>query len=133
MTRQELSKAKKFQILERDGFACRYCGARAPEVRLHVDHVTPVSRGGTNDDDNLVAACADCNLGKGIKELRKAFTMTIGDDALLCYLDSLAAELSCDMGEVVERAIRVAGEDLFDQYIAEAKELSRKRQENGVH
>lgn len=32
---------------------------------MHVDHVLPVSEGGTNDIGNLVTACSDCNLGKG--------------------------------------------------------------------
>lgn len=31
---------------------------------MHVDHVLPVSKGGTDDLANLVAACTECNLGK---------------------------------------------------------------------
>lgn len=52
-------------MFKRDHFTCVYCGRSAPEVVLHVDHVLPVSEGGTNDIGNLVTACADCNLGKG--------------------------------------------------------------------
>lgn len=52
-------------MFKRDHFTCVYCGRSAPEVVLHVDHVLPVSEGGTNDVGNLVTACADCNLGKG--------------------------------------------------------------------
>ena len=37
---------------------------------VHVDHIIPVVRGGSNDDSNLVTACADCNLGKGAVPLR---------------------------------------------------------------
>jgi 5-methylcytosine-specific restriction endonuclease McrA len=59
----------RFAILERDGFRCRYCGAPAPEVRLHVDHVIPVIAGGSDDPENLVAACEDCNLGKSARVL----------------------------------------------------------------
>ena len=55
----------RFAVFNRDGFACRYCGRMAPEVELHVDHVIPVARGGTNDLDNLITACVDCNVGKG--------------------------------------------------------------------
>lgn len=62
--RAGMSKALRFSILTRDGFACRYCGRKAPEVALHVDHVIPVSRGGPSTPDNLVAACIDCNSGK---------------------------------------------------------------------
>lgn len=59
----------RFQILERDGYRCRYCGRGAPGVTLHVDHVHPQSKNGTDDPDNLVTACEDCNLGKGARVL----------------------------------------------------------------
>lgn len=55
----------RFQILERDSFTCRFCGKRAPETELEVDHVVPRSKGGSDDTSNLVAACRDCNRGKG--------------------------------------------------------------------
>jgi hypothetical protein len=48
------------EILERDGGVCTYCGEPANSV----DHVVPSSRGGTNDPDNLKAACMDCNRRK---------------------------------------------------------------------
>jgi 5-methylcytosine-specific restriction enzyme A len=35
------------------------------EPASHVDHVTPVLFGGTDDESNLQALCADCNLAKG--------------------------------------------------------------------
>jgi 5-methylcytosine-specific restriction endonuclease McrA len=41
-----------------------YCGRRAPDVVLTVDHVYPKSKGGKNSEDNLVAACKDCNSQK---------------------------------------------------------------------
>lgn len=51
------------------GHRCLYCGATARDARLEVDHVIPVSRGGTNDMGNLVVACRTCNIGKGKKML----------------------------------------------------------------
>jgi 5-methylcytosine-specific restriction endonuclease McrA len=59
-----LSKTVRFKVLVRDHFTCRYCGRSAPQVELHVDHVQPSSRGGSDDPSNLVAACVDCNLSK---------------------------------------------------------------------
>jgi 5-methylcytosine-specific restriction endonuclease McrA len=64
LVRPYLKPERRFQILRRDGHTCRYCGRSAPEVVLHIDHVIPVARGGTDDDTNLVVACQDCNLGK---------------------------------------------------------------------
>lgn len=63
------SKRLRFEILKRDGFMCRYCGAEPESAVLHVDHVIPESKGGTDDPDNLVAACRDCNLGKAASPL----------------------------------------------------------------
>lgn len=60
-----VSKRLRFEIFKRDGFKCQYCGRTPPDVVLHVDHVVPKSGGGGSEDDNLLTACADCNLGKG--------------------------------------------------------------------
>lgn len=59
-----LKPSLRFSVLARDKFRCRYCGASAPDVTLHVDHIVPRSREGANDASNLITACADCNLGK---------------------------------------------------------------------
>lgn len=67
--RKALSKRTRFEVFKRDDFQCRYCGARAPQALLHVDHVIPVADGGTNALDNLIAACDGCNLGKGSMRL----------------------------------------------------------------
>lgn len=49
-------------ILVRDDHTCRYCGGQ-PD-RMCADHVVPLSRGGSNDEDNLVACCLPCNSSK---------------------------------------------------------------------
>ena len=55
----------RFEVFNRDGFTCQYCGRKTPEVILELDHVIPVSKGGTNDFDNLITSCFECNRGKG--------------------------------------------------------------------
>jgi hypothetical protein len=67
--RISLSKKVRFEVLKRDSFTCEYCGRKAPNVLLHVDHIKPISKGGTNDILNLVTACEDCNSGKSNREL----------------------------------------------------------------
>jgi len=67
--RIQLPKRIRFEIFKRDSFACQYCGKRAPDVTLEVDHVVPVSRGGTNEILNLITACVDCNSGKSNRQL----------------------------------------------------------------
>lgn len=63
------SPVVRFNILERDCFRCRYCGA-GPEARLQIDHIMPRARGGTDDPDNLATACWACNNGKSDRVLR---------------------------------------------------------------
>lgn len=59
----------RFEVFRRDDFRCRYCGRRSPEVVLHVDHRVPWSLGGATSLENLVTACRDCNLGKGVRRV----------------------------------------------------------------
>ncbi len=43
---------------------CHYCGKRVGVAALTLDHVVPVSRGGTSTKGNVVPACDACNKGK---------------------------------------------------------------------
>lgn len=69
MTRKSLSKKTRFEVFKRDSFKCQYCGESSPDVVLEVDHIEPVSKGGTNDITNLITSCFDCNRGKGATKL----------------------------------------------------------------
>lgn len=62
--REGMSKKLRFEVMKRDGFTCRYCGANAMTTVLEVDHVVAVASGGTNAAENLVTACRSCNAGK---------------------------------------------------------------------
>lgn len=62
--RNPISARLRYEVLRRDGFTCQYCGAKAPDVELQIDHVVPVSLGGDDHPSNLVASCVDCNIGK---------------------------------------------------------------------
>lgn len=67
--RKPIPKKIRFEVLKRDSFTCQYCGMKAPDVVLHVDHIKPVAKGGANAMTNLVASCLGCNLGKGATTL----------------------------------------------------------------
>ena len=67
--RKSLSKKIRFEVFKRDKFTCQYCGKSAPDVILEVDHIKPVSKGGSDDLLNLVTSCMDCNRGKSNTEL----------------------------------------------------------------
>lgn len=51
------------RIFARDNYTCVYCD-QPGRKQLECDHVVPVSRGGSNEDDNLVTACRTCNRAK---------------------------------------------------------------------
>ena len=46
---------------------CPYCGKRIEEG--HIDHIIPISKGGTSSPDNLAWVCASCNLSKSNRSL----------------------------------------------------------------
>jgi len=67
-TSRDPSLRLRFQVLQRDRFACRSCGASPAiqaGVELHLDHVKPWSKGGETVLENLQTFCRPCNLGKG--------------------------------------------------------------------
>ncbi len=57
-------------VLARDNWTCKSCGrsTRVDRVRLHVDHIVPRSKGGSDDPENLQTLCEKCNLGKGNRD-----------------------------------------------------------------
>ncbi len=55
----------RFNVFLRDRFVCQYCGEALPSSELTFDHVCPRAYGGRTTWENVVAACAPCNLRKG--------------------------------------------------------------------
>ena len=66
-TGRDPSLRLRWQVLKRDRFTCRACGASPalkPNVELQVDHIVPWSKGGKTEIENLQTLCSLCNLGK---------------------------------------------------------------------
>ena len=59
----------RFNLFLRDSFTCQYCSAGSD---LTFDHVIPRSRGGRTTWENIVTACAPCNLTKGGRTPKEA-------------------------------------------------------------
>lgn len=90
--RTQISKSLRFRIFRRDGFQCQYCGRLPPDVVLRVDHMVPVAQGGTNEEDNLITACHECNAGKGTASLA-AGSVPLDADARFLETQQRLAEL----------------------------------------
>jgi 5-methylcytosine-specific restriction endonuclease McrA len=75
-------KKKNIQyLMEIQNNSCAYCRASLQGMEYHVDHILPVSVGGTNNVYNLALTCKRCNLLAGAK----VFT-NVGAKA--CYIMS---------------------------------------------
>lgn len=77
-----VSKRLRYEVLRRDNHTCRYCGAKAPDVRLTVDHVLAVTLGGLDDATNLVSACVDCNFGKASSNPHEPLLQDVSQDVI---------------------------------------------------
>ncbi len=54
----------KRNVLIRDKFMCAYCSKKLSISSVTKDHVLPVSRGGSDTLNNVVASCTECNARK---------------------------------------------------------------------
>jgi len=55
----------KEEVYNRSGGVCSICGKQLSKYAYTIDHILPLSRGGTNDLSNLRAVHKDCNRLKG--------------------------------------------------------------------
>ena len=62
--RTPFTKSIRHEVFKRDKYRCVECGATKEKRCLHIDHIIPVSRGGTDELDNLQTLCEGCNLAK---------------------------------------------------------------------
>jgi hypothetical protein len=110
-----LSKRLRYEILRRDGHACRYCGMAAPDARLTVDHVVPTTLGGSDDPSNLVAACHDCNAGKSASAPDAPFVANVNEEALLWRQLTEAAAHTLRANRDAEEALVGHTFDIWDR------------------
>lgn len=67
-------RAWRLAIVIRDGFKCAYCriGLDNAEPKfVTLDHLDPISQGGTNQPEGLVAACRPCNSARKALDWRE--------------------------------------------------------------
>lgn len=54
------------ELMSEFGYKCVYCGRS--DVKLTMDHIIPISKGGLHTKDNIVPSCRPCNSKKGAKD-----------------------------------------------------------------
>lgn len=119
-----ISKRTRFEILRRDDFKCHYCGRRADETELHVDHFVPVALGGTDEPANLVAACHDCNQGKASVPLGAPLLEQLNEKVAVYKAAQQRAmtELGMELDDQDDYEKRVV--ELWDYYIPQYRHAS---------
>jgi len=55
------------RIFDEQTGLCAYCKRDLIETGYHVDHITPLTKGGTNYPDNLCLSCPKCNVNKNAR------------------------------------------------------------------
>jgi hypothetical protein len=63
-TRRTIPREVMFQVVRRDGPACRMCWRNVPDNEVEFDHIIPRARGGATATENLRLVCRDCNRKK---------------------------------------------------------------------
>lgn len=54
----------RYEVLKRAKHRCELCGAHEDQAALHVDHIEPRAKGGSDDLSNFQALCVTCNTNK---------------------------------------------------------------------
>lgn len=65
-----VSQQQKQNVRRRAKYHCEYC-KRSEEIvatTFEIDHILPISKGGSDEDNNLCCACRDCNAHKSNRE-----------------------------------------------------------------
>lgn len=67
-TKQGDVTSKQLLDLQNNAKICYWCGVSLKKVKTHIDHYTPISKGGKHTISNLVVSCAFCNISKNDKD-----------------------------------------------------------------
>ena len=59
--RKSLEPHIKQSVYRRDNGKCAYCGRHRNIKYMTIDHIIPISKGGTDDMSNLQCTCKACN------------------------------------------------------------------------
>jgi HNH endonuclease len=111
-----IRQEKRMAIYLRDGCACAWCGKGVEQgAQLSLDHIVAHSRGGSNNESNLVTSCMDCNRSRSARSAAK-------------FADIIAAYLNHGIeGKAILANVRKLSKRSLKPYMTEAKELISRR------
>ena len=59
-----VSGSIRYEVLKRAKYRCELCGAHETQAALHIDHIIPRAKGGSDDLSNFQVLCMSCNTSK---------------------------------------------------------------------
>lgn len=93
MNREQIEERKWFApeekdfILSKSHGRCCHCGKKISVGKdFTVEHIIPLSKGGTNNIENIVALCKTCNDAKSDKVIHPSDYLKYIDDMYLCEI-----------------------------------------------
>ena len=111
-----IRQEKRLAIYLRDGVACVWCGDSIENgASLSLDHLTPHSKGGSNNEANLVTACDRCNKSRGNRSVAK-------------FAAAVAGYLNHDVqpSEILNH-VRACAKRVLAPHVAESKTMIARR------
>jgi len=54
----------KMRVIRRDNYTCQICEKHLRDDEVEFDHIIPVSKGGSTEEDNIQLTCYECNRDK---------------------------------------------------------------------
>ena len=86
-------KTVRYNVLHRAKRRCELCGVHEGKAALHIDHIIPRVRGGSDDISNLQALCVTCNTSKrdrddtDFRSILESYNDRV-DGCIFCNIDS---------------------------------------------
>lgn len=95
------SAAVRIRVMKRDRFQCAYCGTPGTDAELEIDHIIPVSRGGSNHMSNLTTACRACNQTKSNGTLGPMIKAKQASGLVGIYINTFENKKIKYMGQII--------------------------------
>lgn len=116
--REYIPGKSRFEVLKRAGNRCELCGISNQERQLDVDHIRPVSKGGSNDESNFQVLCRKCNAQKGNRDDTDFRAIATSfeyreSDCYFCQFQNGHERLVSHEGELLENEVAYALYDGF--------------------
>ena len=104
--RKKQSKAEREKIYKKTNGKCAYCGCTLPYEKMQIDHVIPLNLGGSDTEENMLAACRSCNHRKGTLTVDK-FRHSIEQAPQVLLRDSVTYRNACRFGVIAPTGRKV--------------------------